>query len=229
MLTRLELSAPAWPANEMPATLAHRTRRLYDRVAPFYSISSQLFHSRAHEKLLEICGLRDGMKVLEAATGSGEMFRRLVAGNPSGVTIGMDLSANMAARTQQRVRSRYPGARARCHAVDARWMPYRDGAFDMVVCCYLLELLSGEDIVRTVEEFHRVLRVHGKLALIVIGENTEVFNRLYRVAGSVAPAFWGRQVERQITQVIEATDFDVLEDCPVQQGLYPSRILIGRR
>jgi len=37
-------------------------------------------------------GIQDGMKVLEVATGSGEMFRRLVRANPSGTTIGLDLS-----------------------------------------------------------------------------------------------------------------------------------------
>ena len=81
---------------------------------------------------------------------------------PNGATMGVDLSPNMAARTQRRARREFPGSRAHCQAVDARHMPFRDGSFDAVVCCYLLELLSPEDIVRTVREFHRVLRRPGK-------------------------------------------------------------------
>ena len=50
---------------------------------------------------MDMSGIRDGMSVLEVATGSGEMFKRLVRANPSGRTIGVDLSPNMAARTQR--------------------------------------------------------------------------------------------------------------------------------
>jgi len=64
----------------------------------------------------------------------------------------------MAALTQRRAQRRYPHSVTHCQAVDARHMPFRDGSFDAVVCCYLLELLSSEDIARTVDEFHRVLR-----------------------------------------------------------------------
>lgn len=228
-MPRLSVTAPITTAADLPATLAGRTRWLYDHVAPFYSISTQLFHSRAHKKLVEMCEISDGTRVLEVATGSGEMFRRLVGANPNGLTLGLDLSPKMAARTQRIVRHRYPGSYARCQAVDARKMPFRDGTFDLVVCCYLLELLAAEDISRTVDEFYRILRLHGRLALIVIGESTEMFNRLYRLAGTIAPAFWGRQVENQILDFVEAADFTVLRQCAVQQGMYPSRVLLARK
>ena len=77
-MNRLEESVSAWPVNGLPATLAGRTRRVYDRLAAVYPVSTMLFHSRAHSCALGASGLRDGMKVLEVATGSGEMFRRLI-------------------------------------------------------------------------------------------------------------------------------------------------------
>jgi ubiquinone/menaquinone biosynthesis C-methylase UbiE len=216
-----------WPRNGLPVTLAHRTRRVYDRMAAVYPLSTMLFHSRAHVCALEASGITNGMRVLEVATGSGEMFRRLVKANPAGSTIGVDLSPNMASRTQRHVRREFPGSRAHCQAVDARQMPFRDAAFDAVVCCYLLELLSAADIERIVMEFRRVLRRPGLLTLVLIGQNTAFFNRLYRVGGAVAPAFWGRQVERSIPGVIEAADFRILRDHAVRQGYYPSRVLVA--
>ncbi len=111
--------------------------------------------------------------------------------------MGVDLSPNMAARTQRVARQKFPHAAAHCQAVDARHMPFRNDSFDAVFCCYLLELLSGEDIVRTLREFRRVLRDRGHLTLVLIGQSTPVFNALYRLGGKVAPAFWGRQVERR--------------------------------
>jgi ubiquinone/menaquinone biosynthesis C-methylase UbiE len=228
-LNKVEFSVNAWPANGLPTTLAHRTRRVYDRLAAVYPVSTMLFHSRAHRCVLDISGIRDGMRVLEVATGSGEMFRRLVRVNRSGYTVGVDLSPNMAARTQRRVHGEFPGSKAHCQAVDARNMPFRDGSFDALVCCYLLELLSAEDILQTVSEFHRVLSKKGRLALVLIGQNTAFFNRIYKVLGKLAPAFWGRQVEGRVPDLIEAAEFRILRDHMVSQSLYPSRVLVARK
>lgn len=228
-MNRLEESVGAWPVNGLPATLADRTRKVYDRMAAVYPVSTMLFHSRAHRCALEASGIQDGMKVLEVATGSGEMFRRLVRANGSGATIGVDLSPNMAARTQRTARSKFPLAQTHCQAVDARHMPFRNEAFDAVFCCYMLELLSGDDIVGTLREFRRVLRDRGSLTLVLIGQNTPMFNAIYKVVGKVAPAFWGRQVERRVPELIQSARFEILEDRVVRQTFYPSRILVARK
>lgn len=228
-MNRLEDSIRAWPNNNLPATLAGRTRRVYDRLAAVYPMSTMFFHSRAHRCALDVSGLRDGMKVLEVATGSGEMFRRLVRANRSGTTFGIDLSPNMAARTQRIARKRFPASRTHCQAVDARHMPFRSETFDAVFCCYLLELLAGDDIVSTLHEFRRVLRPDGKLTLVLIGQNTPVFNAVYKVAGKVAPAFWGRQVERRVPELIHSMRFEILHDRHLRQGFYPSRVLVARK
>ena len=227
-MSRLE-EAVDWPVSAMPNTLADRTRRVYDRLAAVYPMSTMFFHSRAHRCALGESGLRDGMKVLEVATGSGEMFRRLVRANSTGTTVGVDLSPNMAARTQRTARQKYPQARAHCQAVDARHMPFRNESFDAIFCCYLLELLSADDIVRTLAEFRRILRERGNLTLVLIGQNTASFNAVYKVLGRVAPAFWGRQVEQRVPELIEAARFNILQDRMVRQTFYPSRVLVAKR
>jgi ubiquinone/menaquinone biosynthesis C-methylase UbiE len=163
------------------------------------------------------------------ATGSGEMFRRIVRANGQGTTVGVDLSPNMAARTQRAARRRFPAALTHCQAVDARQMPFRSESFDAVFCCYLLELLSADDIVSTLGELRRVLRDRGRLTLVLIGQNTAMFNAIYRVLGKVAPAFWGRQVEQRVPQLIESVRFEILEDHTVRQTFYPSRVLVARK
>jgi len=205
------------------------TRRVYDLVAGVYPLSTLFFHEKAHKVALSLAGIRDGMRVLEAASGSGEMFNRIVRINPRGLTCGFDLSPNMAARTQRIARRSAPRAKAHCQAVDACNIPFRDATFDAVVCCYLFELMGAEDIRRAIGEIHRVLRPRGRLALVLIGENVPAFNALYKVAGGLAPAFWGRQVERAIPETITNYDFDIEHDRKVQQGFYPSRVIIARK
>ncbi len=228
-MTRLEETLHAWPANGLPTTLAARTRRVYDRLAAVYPMSTMLFHSRAHRCALEASGIRDGMKVLEVATGSGEMFRRLVRANRNGSTTGVDLSPNMAARTQRAAHRKFPGAILNCQAVDARQMPFRSDSFDAIFCCYLLELLSGDDIVATIREFRRVLRDRGNLTMVLIGQNTPMFNAIYKVLGKVAPAFWGCQVEQRVPDLIRTAHFEILQDKVVRQTFYPSRVLVARK
>jgi ubiquinone/menaquinone biosynthesis C-methylase UbiE len=90
-------------------------------------------------------------------------------------------------------------------------------------------LLSAEDIARTLREFRRVLRDEGKLTLVLIGQNTQVFNTAYKLATKVAPAFWGRQVERGVPEMISLARFEILHDRKVQQGFYPSRVLVAKK
>lgn len=206
-----------------------RTRQVYDLLASVYPMSTMLFHSRAHKVAVSLADVTDGMRVLEVATGSGEMFRRLLRRNRSGLTCGFDLSPNMAARTQRVARKRIPGVSAHCQAVNARSMPFRDGAFDAVVCCYLLELLSEDDIVQTMNEMHRVLRPRGRLALVLIGQQLPAFNAWYRFVSSLAPAFLGRQVETGVTDLMGECDFHIEHDQQVRQGCYPSRVVIARK
>jgi ubiquinone/menaquinone biosynthesis C-methylase UbiE len=228
-LNKLEEPPSLRPVNGLPVTLALRTRRAYDRMSRVYGLTSSVLHSRAHQQALDNSGVRDGMRILEVATGSGEMLRRLVRANQNGMTLGIDLAPNMASLAQRKIRRRFPLSAAQCHAVDARSMPFRDGSFDLVVCCYLLELLSAEDIVRTVDEFHRVLRARGRLALVMISQGAAAFNSLYRVLGKLAPAFWGRQVEERVPELIVASDFRIVSEQVVRQGFYPSRVLVAHK
>ncbi len=221
----LDYSVVTISRDRLPETIAARTRRVYDVVSGVYPLSTYLFHSKAHRIALDVSGIRDGMRVLEAATGSGEMFRRLVRANQRGETVGFDLSPRMSAKTLRQVRNEYPRARAHCHAVDARYLPFPDETFDAVVCCYLLELLSTDDIFLALQEFHRVLRKRGTFTLVCIGQNADVFNRAYKVAGTLAPAFWGRQVEERVPQWLESCDFRVTAKREVRQGFYPSHVL----
>jgi ubiquinone/menaquinone biosynthesis C-methylase UbiE len=196
-------------------------------MAAVYPVSTLLFHSRAHRCALEASGLRAGMRVLEVATGSGEMFRRLVKANPDGRTFGLDLSPNMAAHTLRVARKTCPDADAHCGAVDVRSLPFRSSSFDAVMCCYLLELLSQDDIVLTLREIRRVLRSGGTFSLVVIGQNVKLFNRMYGVAGNLVPAFWGRQVENAVPEMIREAGLRLVTDRFVRQGFYPSRVLVA--
>jgi ubiquinone/menaquinone biosynthesis C-methylase UbiE len=210
-------------------TIPEHTRRVYNFLAGVYPISSMLFHSRAHKTLLSLAGISSGMNVLEVATGSGEMFDRLMRANPSGMTCGIDMAPNMAARTQRMAAKNLPRIRAHCQAVDARSIPFRDESFDAVVSCYLLELLCREDIIRTMREMHRVLRPGGRVALVLIGQDLPAFNAWYKIISTLAPAFLGPQMENSIPDLLDTCGFRLEHDKRVVQTCYPSRVVVAQR
>lgn len=228
-MNQLEGLLENWRTERLPVTIANRTRRVYDLLAGVYPISSYLFHARAHQMALDMSAISDGSRVLEIATGSGEMFSRIAARNPKGLNVGLDLSPSMAAVTLGRLNREHPEVQCTLEAADSRLMPFRDESFDNVVCCYLLELLASNDIVRTLHEVRRVLKPGGKFTLIMIGQHEEYFNAAYRVASKVVPAFLGQQMDRRGPEILEACGFTVNETARVRQTLYPSRIALCSR
>ncbi len=229
LLKKLDYEIVALTRDRIPKTIAARTRRVYDILSTIYPLSTYCFHSRAHKLVLESAGIRDGMNVLEVATGSGEMFRRLVKANPRGKTVGLDLSPRMAARTLKQVRRDFPDSWTECQAVDARYLPFQSGTFDSIVCCYLLELLSTDDILLTLSEFHRVLKHRGTFTMVMIGQNGPVFNNLYTLATKIAPAFWGQYVGGRLPELLEGCDFRITGEQHVVQSGYPSRVITAVR
>ncbi len=201
------------------------TRRIYDVLAPVYSLSTLLFHSRAHSRALAASSIENGTRVLEVAMGSGEMFRRLVKVNLNGQTIGVDLSPKMAAHSQADARRRFPDASAQCQAADVRCLPYPTGQFDRLICCYLFELLPAADVPDTLLELRRVLRPGGRFTTILIAQNKRSFNAMYRVCSKAVPAFWGRQMDGYVAGLLPQFGFEIDTDTHVQQLFYSSRIV----
>ena len=213
------------PSRDSAEAACRQTRRIYDLVAPLYSISSHLFHSRAHRAALAASGIENGMRVLEVGMGSGEMFHQLIQINPGGETIGTDLSPNMAERSQTIARQRFPKAAAHCQSADVRYLPFATGSFDAIMCCYLFELLPPEDVAKTIGELRRVLRPGGRLTVILVAQNKASFNVLYKVAGKLVPAFWGRQIEQAIASLLVSKGFSINTDRYLRQLFYSSRVL----
>jgi ubiquinone/menaquinone biosynthesis C-methylase UbiE len=213
------------PHRESAEAACRQTRRIYDFVAPLYSISSQLFHSRAHRAALAVSGIENGMRVLEVGMGSGEMFDQLIKINPDGQTIGTDLSPKMAERSQTSARQHFPKVATHCQSADVRYLPFAAGSFDAIMCCYLFELLPEEDVTKTVMELRRVLRPGGRFTVILVAQNKASFNALYKVATNLLPAFWGRQIEKSFAGILTAHGFAINTDQYLRQLFYSSRIL----
>ena len=156
----------------------------FGQVAKFIMPIAEQFMSRIE--------LRPGMKVLDAACGTGNLA--VIAARRGCITSGLDLAANLIA--QARERARRESLDIEYTEGDAEAMPYPDASFDMVVSMYGVMFAPRPE--RVVSELQRVTRPGGLIALAnwtpegFIGKMFAVFARhLPPPAGLPSPLQWG--------------------------------------
>ena len=136
---------------------------MFDRIAPRYDLLNRLLTfrldvawRRAAVRSLELVS---GARVLDLACGTGDLCRTLT--DEGYRPIGADFSAGMLAAA----RTAAPLVRA-----DATNLPFPDGALDGLTCGFALR--NFVDLGPVLAECARVLRRHGRIALIDVSEPT---------------------------------------------------------
>ncbi len=136
--------------------------RIFDDTAPHYdwTIGLVSFGSGAwyRRDALWRAGLRQGMKLLDVAVGTGAVARAAVGIlGPSGNVMGLDPSMGMLGQASKVLR--IPLIRG-----FAETLPFRDAAFDFLSMGYALRHVS--DLRHTFAEYFRVLRPGGTLLIL---------------------------------------------------------------
>lgn len=129
----------------------------YDWVSGVMSFGSDRFYRR---DALRRAGLKDGMRLLDVASGTGLMIKAALAlGVAPGLITGVDPSKGMLAQN----RERYPVT-----LLEGRGeaLPCPDAAFDFVTMGYALRHV--EDLNKLFAEFRRVLKPEGKVLILEI-------------------------------------------------------------
>ena len=149
----LDVEGQGTQMTEVPGLPWDRLSRHYDR---------QLWLERsAVRTALELLAPAPGERMLDVATGTGEVLRQLARRRERPrEAVGVDASAAMLAH----VRTLPPGWSVRL--ADARRLPFGDAEFDVVSASYLLHVLPDADLPLVVAELRRVLRPGGRLVTV---------------------------------------------------------------
>jgi SAM-dependent methyltransferase len=147
---------------------ASELQQLYGRYAKlgvFDFLMGFTFVGRSsRRKLVSALDLHPGDRVLDLACGTGLGFKALLSAlGPEGSIVGVDLTAAMLARAEQRVEHRQ-WANIELIRADAARLPFEDDSFSAV--CSTLALSLVPDWRRAIDECWRVLRPGGRLGLI---------------------------------------------------------------
>jgi demethylmenaquinone methyltransferase/2-methoxy-6-polyprenyl-1,4-benzoquinol methylase len=139
------------------ATLFDGAAKYYDRVGHVLALGSGPLYRR---NALRRAGLRRGMKVLDVATGTGQVARaatRILGG--AGSVVGLDPSAGMLGQARRAHTGRLVRARA-------EEMPLRDDLFDMLSMGFALRHVATLET--AFAEYRRVLKPGGRVLLLEV-------------------------------------------------------------
>lgn len=146
---------------------AGKVRGVFSSVAQRYDLMNDLMSAGLHRVwkrfAIELCGVREGAKVLDVAGGTGDLAMQLAkrAGGEGEVWLS-DINAEMLARGRDRLNDAgYSLPAIRC---DAEKLPFADSYFDCVTVAFGLRNMTHKDI--ALHEMLRVLRPGGRLMVL---------------------------------------------------------------
>jgi ubiquinone/menaquinone biosynthesis C-methylase UbiE len=136
----------------------HKHGRFFDVWASFYRLTIfGLELRRIQRNALKRLGVVSGERVLDLGCGPGDGASRLT--EKQAIAIGLDYSQGMLDTAKKE-----PRLRGRLTRGDAGRLPFRDGAFDKIVCTNSFH--HYPDHVASLKEMRRVLRPGGLLVLV---------------------------------------------------------------
>jgi ubiquinone/menaquinone biosynthesis C-methylase UbiE len=215
--------------HSMAGSATFSIRRAYERLAPLYDSWAAFTESRAGDRAFKMLSPQAGESFLEVAVGTGRLFVKILGTTGIGRTIGMDYSPAMLRRAQTRL-TRMGGGRPPLLLGDARHLPIADGAFDLLLNCYMMDLLEEMAIPGVLAEFARVLRPAGRLVLMNMAPLGRWLNPAWMWAYGHAPSLVGgcRPVP-QVRQLLAEGGWQITEHELVSQNGFRSELFLARR
>jgi len=136
------------------------TRREYDRLAPVNDRRWRNYVDVTLEAVVRSVSLQGHERILDIASGSGELERLLLARWPSLQIVGTDISLGMLRQASAKKEDQ----KAVWVQAEAAHLPFADHSFDYALCANSFHYFRRP--LAALQEAHRVLRPQGRLILI---------------------------------------------------------------
>jgi demethylmenaquinone methyltransferase/2-methoxy-6-polyprenyl-1,4-benzoquinol methylase len=146
-----------------------QVRAMFDRIASFYDVMNSVMtaglHHRWRARAAELAQVGPGDRVLDVATGTGDLALELARRvGPGGEVVGSDFAEAMLDRARDKAAK--AGAAVRFEWGNALELPYPDGAFDAVTVGFGARNFSELD--QGLREMTRVVRPGGRVVVLEI-------------------------------------------------------------
>jgi demethylmenaquinone methyltransferase / 2-methoxy-6-polyprenyl-1,4-benzoquinol methylase len=154
-----------------PATTSLGSGAMFDRIADRYDLLNRILSlgidQRWRRLAREALRLAPGQRVLDLATGTGDLALQVAADGSGPSVIGADPSLRMLALARVKAASQ-GAARVELSAADAQALPFADHVFD--AACMAFGIRNVPDRPLALRELARVVRPGGRLAILELCE-----------------------------------------------------------
>jgi demethylphylloquinol methyltransferase len=149
--------------------MSNEVRTIFNRIAPVYDqLNDQLSlgqHRIWKEMTVKWSAAKSGDTTLDLCCGSGDLTFRLARHvGTTGQVYGVDFSANLLNFAQERCKNYYPKPSITWLEADVLNLPFDNNYFDAATMGYGLR--NVQDIPRSLQEIHRVLKPGAKAAIL---------------------------------------------------------------
>ncbi|WP_428606408.1 bifunctional demethylmenaquinone methyltransferase/2-methoxy-6-polyprenyl-1,4-benzoquinol methylase UbiE [Sedimenticola sp.] len=148
---------------------AQRVRAVFDSVATRYDLMNDLMSFGIHRLwkrfAVELAGIRRGQKILDLASGTGDLAARF-AGlvGPEGVVVMTDINAAMLHQGRARMADEGLVGNVVYTQVNAEQIPFPDNSFDCITIAFGLRNVTDKQ--QALNEMARVLRPGGRVLVL---------------------------------------------------------------
>ena len=148
---------------------AGRVREVFDSVATRYDLMNDLMSFGIHRIwkriAIELSGVRRGHRVLDLASGTGDLAARFAdLVGPEGLVVMTDINAAMLARGRARMIDGGHVGNLAYTQVDAEDIPFPSNTFDCVTIAFGLRNVTRKE--RALSEMQRVLKPGGRVLVL---------------------------------------------------------------
>ena len=177
---------------------AERVRNVFDSVASRYDIMNDLMSLGIHRLwkhiAVDLAGVRAGMKVLDLASGTGDLASRF-AGlvGPEGEVVMSDINLAMLEEGRKRMVDEGHAGNIDYMQIDAESIPFPDNSFHVVTIGFGLRNVTDKE--KALREMFRVLKPGGRALVLEFSKPTsKPLEKLYDFYSFKALPLMGRLV-----------------------------------
>jgi len=161
---------------------AGRVRRVFDSVANKYDIMNDAMSLGIHRvwkrMTVELAHLREGQRVLDLATGTGDMALRLARKvGPRGLVIASDINAAMLTEGRDHCIDRGIVGNLVYVQADAEYLPFPDGYFDCAVMAFGLRNVTHKE--NALSSIYKSLKPGGQVLILEFSKPAKPIRPLY--------------------------------------------------
>lgn len=196
-----------------------KVRQMFDTIAPRYDLLNRLLSFGIDRRWRRIAvstlSLPPGGRVLDVATGTGDVAIEIARQHPDVSVTGIDFSAEMIAIGRQKVASPPHAGRITLEVAPCEEIPFPDQTFDAATIAFGIR--NVDDRLAGLSEICRVLKRGGTLLVLEFSTPTSpLFNALYswyfrtllpRIGGLVSDFDAYRYLPESVSQFPPRTEF----------------------